>query len=284
MVFNDSKVRKARLVAADGDREFECLLLHPLNGKKTRWEVMMPKSRKRKTGSRYDFRGGASGTIDADLGGGMKSVSFDAAVDDRYLEVHGHVPLPPYIKRKDTDFDSDRYQTVYSSAYGSSAAPTAGLHFTQEILSRLKERGIELRFVTLHVGLGTFLPIRSENVEDHVMHSEDYSIPASTSSAVTAAMAQGRPVVAVGTTTVRTLESAWTGDGFLESGSTSMFIRPGYRFEVVDTLFTNFHTPGSTLLLLVGAFAGMERIRAAYAEAVRERYRFFSYGDAMLIV
>jgi S-adenosylmethionine:tRNA ribosyltransferase-isomerase len=194
------------------------------------------------------------------------------------------VPLPPYIKRPDAPADDDRYQTIYSRTVGSAAAPTAGLHFTPELLQDLADRGIESAFVTLHVGLGTFLPVRAGRLEDHAMHDEAYFIGPDTVAAVERAHAAGRPIVAVGTTSVRTLESAWQ-DGRLHGGEghTSIFIYPGYRFKLVTGLFTNFHTPESTLLMLVSAFAGREKILEAYAEAIRERYRFFSYGDAMLI-
>jgi S-adenosylmethionine:tRNA ribosyltransferase-isomerase len=211
-------------------------------------------------------------------------LSFSSELDDAYLERNGHLPLPPYIHREDDDSDKDRYQTVYARESGSAAAPTAGLHFTPEILASLESSGVELCFLTLHVGLGTFLPVRSETVEGHTMHTEEYTIPAATAAAVNAAKKEGRPVVAVGTTSVRTLESAWTEAGLQAGpGATNIFMYPGYGFKVVDTMFTNFHTPGSTLLMLVSAFAGRERILAAYNEAIMNRYRFFSYGDAMLI-
>ncbi len=199
-------------------------------------------------------------------------------------EKYGHIPLPPYIKREDVPSDANRYQTIYAKETGSSAAPTAGLHFTQEIMDRLSANGIESVFITLHVGLGTFLPVRSENIEDHPMHSESFSIDENTARKIEEAKIEGRKIIAVGTTSVRTLESAWS-DGKFEKkeGSTSIFIYPGYKFKIVDALFTNFHTPESTLLMLVSAFAGRELILESYAEAVREGYRFFSYGDAMLV-
>jgi len=174
---------------------------------------------------------------------------------------------------------------VYARESGSAAAPTAGLHFTPEILTSLESAGVELCFLTLHVGLGTFLPVRSATVEEHSMHTEEYTIPAASAAAINAAKKEGRPVIAVGTTSVRTLESAWTETGVQAGpGATNIFIYPGYRFKVVDAMFTNFHTPGSTLLMLVSAFAGRERIMAAYDEAIANQYRFFSYGDAMLIL
>jgi S-adenosylmethionine:tRNA ribosyltransferase-isomerase len=217
--------------------------------------------------------------------GDVRYLEFDRVVDDDWLERYGHIPLPPYIKRQDTSSDSERYQTVFASVFGSSAAPTAGLHFTNELLSRIDGAGIESVFITLHVGLGTFLPVRSEDIEDHVMHEEFFSIDDKTASKIETAKAQGRKVVAVGTTSVRTLESAWD-NGMIKRGEglTSIFIYPGYKFNAADCLFTNFHTPESTLLMLVSAFAGRELILESYAEAVKEGYRFFSYGDAMLIV
>jgi S-adenosylmethionine:tRNA ribosyltransferase-isomerase len=200
------------------------------------------------------------------------------------LERCGHVPLPPYILHGDSSVDEQRYQTVYARHPGAVAAPTAGLHFTDELLQRLRERGVHTAHVTLHVGAGTFQPVRVERLSDHAMHREWYSVPEHTAQAVNAAHAEGRRVTAVGTTTLRALESAGA-DGRVRAsaGDTALFITPGYRFQAVDRLITNFHLPKSTLLMLVSAFAGMERIRAAYAHAVTARYRFFSYGDAMLL-
>ncbi len=292
MVLNDSRVRKARIhaQALDTGARVEFLLLRRL-GPDT-WEAASTKMRKQKPGRRYSFPHGVEGEILAgakDTGGdgATRILRFSPPIDDAYLDGAGHIPLPPYIKRTDAAADAERYQTVYAAATGSSAAPTAGLHFTEGTLAALDARGIERAFVTLHVGLGTFLPVRSEDLAGHVMHLEEYSVPESTAAAVAKARREGRPVLAVGTTSVRTLESAWVeeGGGFLRAGpgSTRIFIVPGYRFKVVDRLFTNFHTPRSTLLMLVSAFAGKDLILETYAEAVRERYRFFSYGDAMLI-
>ena len=205
-------------------------------------------------------------------------------IDDEYLDRFGHVPLPPYIKRKDTKEDESRYQTVFSSVTGSSAAPTAGLHFTPEILVRLKEKGVDQTFITLHVGLGTFLPVRTENIEDHHMHKEHYEISEEAAEKINSAIREGREILAVGTTSVRTLESAYK-DGMVYAGSgyTELYIYPGYKFKAVKSMLTNFHTPGSSLIVMVSAFAEPENIKRAYAEAVREQYRFFSYGEAMLI-
>jgi S-adenosylmethionine:tRNA ribosyltransferase-isomerase len=202
-----------------------------------------------------------------------------------YLERHGRVPLPPYISRSPGADDDERYQTVYARDPGAAAAPTAGLHFDRTMLDALGEAGAEIAFVTLHVGAGTFQPVESEDLSEHRMHAERYRIPAETAAAIATTRASGGRVIAVGTTTLRALESAAVGDGSVRAGDaeTAIFITPGHRFRVVDRLVTNFHLPKSTLLMLVSAFAGFDAIRAAYAHAVRERYRFFSYGDASLL-
>jgi S-adenosylmethionine:tRNA ribosyltransferase-isomerase len=206
---------------------------------------------------------------------------------DALIDTLGHIPLPPYIKRSDTPADRDRYQTVYARVRGSIAAPTAGLHFTPELLSALDQRGVERLDVTLHVGYGTFKPVRVTRVEDHVVDPEHYEIPNETATALARAKQEGRRVIAVGTTTTRALEDAAVrGSGHVRTGlgTASLFIYPGYHFQVIDGLLTNFHLPASSLLMLVSAFAGRERILAAYREAVAQRYRFYSYGDAMLIL
>ena len=202
-----------------------------------------------------------------------------------FLDKHGHLPLPPYINHADDDQDAERYQTVYAREPGAVAAPTAGLHFDEELLASLVDKGVTIAPITLHVGAGTFQPVRSENLSEHRMHSERFAIPASTAAAVEKARASGSRVIAVGTTSLRALESAAIGDGVVRTGEgeTRLFITPGYRFRIVDRLLTNFHLPRSTLLMLVSAFAGFEAIRRAYALAIAERYRFFSYGDAMLL-
>jgi S-adenosylmethionine:tRNA ribosyltransferase-isomerase len=314
LVFNNSRVRKARLpgVSLTSGARVEFLLLKRLDDRT--WRAMAQRSRRRRPGSRYVFKN-AEGeeTAGAEITGAdgeFRLIRFDRPVDDAWLDLHGHMPLPPYIKREDTAEDGSRYQTVYAQPASagpdkSAAAPTAGLHFTRELLARLEAAGMETAFITLHVGLGTFLPVRTENIEDHVMHEEVFNIDAETAGKIGRARAEKRKIVAVGTTSVRALEAAWdpgaAGGGRPRSGegSTSVFIYPGYRFKAVDALFTNFHTPGSTLLMLVaafaeakpgafdeakpGAFSGREFILESYAEAVREGYRFFSYGDAMLI-
>ena len=292
LVFNNSKVRKARLTgtALESGAQVEFLLLEKMgNGT---WETLVQKSKRRKNGSRYVFFDGETEIARAEIAAGdapsspeFRFLAFDRLIDDDWLDRYGHIPLPPYIKRDDAPMDTDRYQTVYAAETGSAAAPTAGLHFTQALLDRLTACGIETVFLTLHVGLGTFLPVRGERVEDHRMHRETFFIDGQAAARIEAAKSQGRKIVAVGTTSVRTLESAWdSGKLKRGEGSTAIFIYPGYTFNAADALFTNFHTPESTLLMLAAAFAGRELILESYAEAVREGYRFFSYGDAMLIV
>ena len=282
MVFNDSKVRRARLFATSSNGgKVEVLLLRREGP--ALWAAMTSRMAKQTPGKVLNLPEGLEAEV-IEARDDERLLRFSADFDEDYLERNGHLPLPPYIRRSDDQEDSDRYQTVYARACGSAAAPTAGLHFTPELMDKLRARGIELAFVTLHVGLGTFMPVRSEALEDHRMHEEIFTISTETAAAVTRARAEGRPVVAVGTTSVRTLESAWKDDQLPAcSGETSIFIYPGYRFKAVDAMFTNFHTPESTLLMLVSAFAGRERILAAYAEAVEQRYRFFSYGDAMFM-
>jgi S-adenosylmethionine:tRNA ribosyltransferase-isomerase len=292
LVFNDSRVRKARLFAlsAETGAAAEFLLLKKIDD--FSWQAMSRHARRRRKGSRYVFRDGAGAAVAAaeitGEEGELRTLRFDRPLDDSWLDRYGHVPLPPYIKRADTPADGERYQTVYARETGSAAAPTAGLHFTGELIAGLQAAGIETAFVTLHVGLGTFLPVRSRRVEDHVMHEESYRIDGETARRAGAARAEGRRIIAVGTTSLRTLESAWDPEGAgrprAGEGVTSIFIYPGYVFKAADGLFTNFHTPGSTLLMLAAAFAGRDLILESYAEAVKEGYRFFSYGDAMLIV
>jgi S-adenosylmethionine:tRNA ribosyltransferase-isomerase len=301
LVFNNSKVRKARLtgISQQTGAKAEFLLVEK-TGTRDRcsplpaphcstWKILVKRSKRRKPGSVFVFYDNQGAEIArAEITGGegdFKYLAFDSVVDDDWLDRYGHVPLPPYIKRQDAPSDSERYQTVYARVSGSSAAPTAGLHFTNELLESISAAGIESVFITLHVGLGTFLPVISENIEDHVMHEEFYSVDEQAASRIESAKAQGRKVIAVGTTSLRTIESAWDrGRIKRERGATSIFIYPGYKFNAPDALFTNFHTPESTLLMLVSAFAGRSLILESYAEAIAKRYRFFSYGDAMLIV
>lgn len=286
IIVNNSRVRKARLYGtSDTGGKVEFLLIKQLN--QYSWETIVSKKKKQRVGKRFSFSGNVKGEITGIRKAGAE-ITFTEEIDDLWLDKYGHMPLPPYIKREDTEEDSDRYQTVYAKTTGSVAAPTAGLHFTDEILERLAEKGIQVASVTLHVGPGTFIPVRSEIVEEHTMHSEEYEISEDTAFKINQAKKEGRKILAVGTTSVRTIESAWEGSsdkGSIVSGksSTNIYIYPGFKFKVVDHMLTNFHTPDSSLILLVSAFAGKERIKDAYKEAIRQKYSFFSYGDAMLI-
>ncbi|MBA7677357.1 S-adenosylmethionine:tRNA ribosyltransferase-isomerase [subsurface metagenome] len=284
VVLNDTRVRKARLYgnAHKNGGRVEFLLLEEL--KPGLWKALVSKSKKQRPGKTFHFPGGMQGMITGSEGH-TKYIQFHPPINDRYLEAHGHIPLPPYIKRKATAEDEQRYQTIYARSIGSAAAPTAGLHLTSEVLDSLKEKGIEVAAVTLHVGLGTFLPIRTPNIEEHTMHKERYSISRHTAQLINKALKSSRKIMAVGTTVVRALETACPARELMPGeGRTDIFIYPGYRFKVVSQLLTNFHTPGSTLLILVSALAGRQKILSAYREAVRRGYRFFSYGDAMLIL
>ena len=282
VVLNDTRVRKARLFGetARGDRVELLLIAEREPGL---WEVMTGKARKLLRGGSLLLPGGVKATLEG-IEADVRLLRFEPRIDEGWIEAHGHVPLPPYIRRQDTRADEARYQTVYSRVLGSAAAPTAGLHLSSPLLAEIEARGAVVAFLTLHVGLGTFLPIRAECIEDHAMHEELYSIPSRTCRLVEQSLVEHHPIMAVGTTVVRALESAWENGRLREGeGRTRLFIAPGYRFRVVSRLLTNFHTPGSSLLVLVSAFAGRERILSAYEEAVRKEYRFFSYGDAMLI-
>jgi len=298
MVFNNSRVRKARLfgVSEATGKKVEFLLLKKHD--EITWYAIAKKLKHHRTGTRCIFddigseivtnpnvQASASLYHSENNNNEILTLRFDKPIDDTWLDEHGHIPLPPYIKREDREEDAERYQTIYAGEYGSVAAPTAGLHFTEELFSSLKSAGIETVFITLHVGLGTFLPVRAENIEDHNMHEETYFLDESIATRIEKAKNEGRKILAVGTTSVRTLESAYKPEGYFQrgEGSTSIFIYPGYKFKVVDEIFTNFHTPESTLLMLVSAFAGKEFILDSYREAVKEGYRFFSYGDACLI-
>ena len=290
MIFNNSKVRRARCygIKETTGRNQEFMFLNQLDKEGFLWNTMVKSAKKQKNGMRYQFPDGTVAQI-VDFPGNEKTefraLKFDFPLDEKWFEKNGHIPLPPYIKREDTEEDSERYQNVYAKETGSAACPTAGLHFTEEMLSCLAEKNIERDFVTLHVGLGTFLPVRESIIENRKMHEEVYTISESTAEKINKAKRDGRPILAVGTTSVRTLESSADEKGFVKSGtsSTRIFMYPGYKFKVVDQMFTNFHTPESTLIMLVSAFAGRENILNAYKNAVENRYRFFSYGDAMFI-
>lgn len=290
MIFNNSKVRRARCygIKQTTGRETEFMFLNQIDKDGQIWNTMVKSAKKQKPGMKYTFPDGSIGTIidhPGNAGTEFRAMSFDFVIDEAWFERNGHIPLPPYIRREDTEEDSERYQNVYAKETGSSACPTAGLHFTENMLARLDAKGIERDFVTLHVGLGTFLPVREENIEDHKMHEEVFTVSQSTADKINKAKKEGRPILAVGTTSVRTLESCCDENGVVKAGtsSTHIFMYPGYKFKVVDQMFTNFHTPESTLIMLVSAFAGRENILSAYKTAVENKYRFFSYGDAMFI-
>ncbi len=287
LVINDTKVIPARLFGRlETGGKVEVLLVRQVEPDV--WEVMAKPARKLKEGKRVIFDGELSAEVLGYAGEGKRLLRFNLKGGKTFMEKLseiGHIPLPPYIEREERPEDREKYQTVFASKEGAVAAPTAGLHFTEELLQKLKDKGIIIKPVTLHVGPGTFKPVKVENVEDHKMDYETYSVPEETAEAIREARERGSRVVAVGTTVVRTLESAGKEDGTVEPGEgrTNLFIYPGYRFKVVDALITNFHLPRSTLLMLVSAFAGKERVLNAYREAVEKGYRFYSYGDAMFI-
>jgi S-adenosylmethionine:tRNA ribosyltransferase-isomerase len=284
LVFNDTRVIPARLLGAKAETgaKVEVFLLSRLEGDK--WEALVKPGRKLRPGTMVKFSDElACEILDVtDFGGRVVRFVFDGIFEE-ILDRLGETPLPPYIHAKLTD--KERYQTVYAKERGSAAAPTAGLHFTPELMARLRGAGVNLAFVTLHVGLGTFRPVSAENITEHKMHREYYAIPEETAAVIKRTKAAGGRVIAVGTTAVRTLETA-AASGAIKAGGgwTEIFIYPGYQFKVVDALITNFHLPKSTLLMLISALAGRELVLDAYRQAVNERYRFFSFGDAMLIV
>ena len=290
LVVNNSKVRKARTYAESVETGGVVEFLFLGKNSNGSWKAMVTKSKRQKKGKRFvwkDSEGKAYvyAVIEKENDDGTRDVRFDSDIDESFFQTLGHVPLPPYIKREDNWKDENRYQTIYAKKEGSVAAPTAGLHFTPEIMDKIKERGIKIYEVTLHVGAGTFLPVRSEEIENHHMHTESYEISPETAEELNKAKREGKTIVAVGTTSIRTLESASDENGVLTSlkGDTSIFIYPGYKFKFVDNLLTNFHTPESTLLMLVSALAGKDHILTSYRHAVEKKYRFFSYGDAMFI-
>lgn len=281
LVFNDTRVLKARFYGVkESGGKVEALVERVLDTRTVLAQVRASKTPQ--PGSRLRLADAFEVTV-GERAGEFFTLVFPSDVFD-LIETNGRLPLPPYIEHAADAVDEARYQTVYAREPGAVAAPTAGLHFDDTLLERLRAKGVQTAFVTLHVGAGTFQPVRSENLAEHKMHSEWYTIPDATVKAVQAAQAAGKAVVAIGTTSMRALESASRG-GTLRAGSddTNLFITPGYRFNTVTRLITNFHLPKSTLLMLVSAFAGYERVRAAYAHAISERYRFFSYGDAMLL-
>ena len=285
LILNNSRVLPARLLGQrlPGGGACEVLLLID-RGDKT-WECLVRPGRKMKTGAKLSFGNGElTAEVVGEVEGGNRLVRFDyEGIFLEVLEQLGKMPLPPYIKAELQD--RERYQTVYSKVVGSAAAPTAGLHFTPELLEKIAEKGVGVGYVTLHVGLGTFRPVKEDEITDHEMHSEYCTIPQETADLINRTKADGGRVICVGTTSCRTLESWSNEDGSMEAkaGWTNIYIYPGYRFKVMDGLVTNFHLPESTLIMLVSAFAGREQVLDAYREAVKEQYRFFSFGDAMFL-
>ena len=284
LIFNDTRVIPARLIGARSQTggKVEVFLLRQID--KDQWEVLVKPGKKARVGSVIQFGDELSCKIIADTDFGGRIVRFIYhGIFEEILDRLGSMPLPPYIHEKLED--RERYQTIYSRVKGSAAAPTAGLHFTENLMERLREQGIQFGFITLHVGLGTFRPVHVDVIEDHVMHREFYSVPTETAELIQRAKLEGRRVVAVGTTSIRTLEASAASTGHVEAGSgwTDIFIYPGYEFKVVDAVITNFHLPKSTLIMLISAFAGRTFTLEAYRTAVKEQYRFFSFGDAMFI-
>jgi S-adenosylmethionine:tRNA ribosyltransferase-isomerase len=286
LVLNNSRVIPARLfgVKEDTGANMEFVLLKRID--KDKWETLVRPGKKAKTGSRFVFGDGelkCQVLESTESGGRIIEFEYDG-VFEQILDKLGQMPLPPYIKR--TLEDKERYQTVYSKVEGSAAAPTAGLHFTQELIEKIKLKGVKIAYLTLHVGLGTFRPVKVEDIEKHLMHSEFYMIDEENASIINEAKQKGKRIIAVGTTSCRTLETLGNQDKKLKtaSGWTDIFIYPGYEFKIVDCLITNFHLPESTLIMLVSALASRDMIIDAYNTAVKERYRFFSFGDAMFIV
>ena len=287
LVINNTKVIPARLLGhKESGGRIEVFLVRRLPGDDEVWACLTKASKTPRPGTRLYLGGTIEAEVLADGDADYRHIRFHCSGDfASALEEVGRIPLPPYIRREDTPTDRERYQTVFAEEKGAVAAPTAGLHFTPQVLAGLERKGVEIRPVTLHVGLGTFLPVRCENILEHRMHAEDYFIPEATALAVNRAKAEGRRVIALGTTTTRTLEYACDEEGRLKAGGgmSDLFIYPGFRFRVIDGLVTNFHLPRSTLLMLVSAFAGKDFVLQAYRQAVEEQFRFFSYGDCMLI-
>ena len=287
LVVNDTRVIPARLHGAkESGGRVEIFLVRKLISSGEVWQCLIRASKPPGAGTLIHLRGEVTATVLDRGDGDTWTVSFSPAVGfEDWLEKTGEMPLPPYIRRPSGEHDRERYQTVFAREKGAVAAPTAGLHFTEEILGEIKNRGVKIAFLTLHVGLGTFLPVRVEDPRRHRMHREFFRIPEETAAAVNRQREEGGRVVAVGTTTTRALEQGAGGDGSLRAGDgeADIFIYPGYEFKIVDALFTNFHLPKSTLLMLVSAFAGKDLLFRAYEEAVHRGFRFYSYGDAMFI-
>jgi len=289
LVINDTRVMPARLFGQkETQGRIEILLLRKVPGDGEQWECLVKRGKRIKEGTRLRFSPDLEGEVVGNGSEGKKRIAFEPQGAFREI-IHriGHMPLPPYIRQgEDEEIDGEGYQTIFARHEGAVAAPTAGLHFTPELVQAIEERGISFVSLTLHVGLGSFQPIRSEEVEDHQLEPEYYRISPSSAAAINAARARGGRVCAVGTTVVRTMESSADEDGTIHphEGMTGLYIYPGYRFKAVDALITNFHLPRSTLLLLVFAFGGKELIMRAYQDAMREGFGFYSYGDGMLIM
>ena len=285
LVLNNTRVMPARIIGekVESGGKIEFLLLKRIEGDK--WECLAKPGKRAKIGAEFTFGNGKLKCKVVDIveeGNRIIEFSYDG-IFEQVLDELGEMPLPPYItERLD---DRERYQTVYSKEQGSAAAPTAGLHFTKELLEKLKEKGVNIAYVTLHVGLGTFRPVKVDDVNEHVMHSEFYHLEEEDAKIINETKKRGNKIISVGTTSTRTLETIGDENGFVkaQSGWTNIFIYPGYEFKVVDKLITNFHLPESTLIMLVSALAGKEKVMNAYNEAVKERYRFFSFGDSMII-
>ncbi|MDD3169328.1 MAG: tRNA preQ1(34) S-adenosylmethionine ribosyltransferase-isomerase QueA [Eubacteriales bacterium] len=289
LVMNDSKVIPARLfgIKEITEAKIEFLLIKRIQG--DIWEVMVRPGKKLHVGDRVSFSedGSLSAKIMEYGENGTRIVHFEYEGDFHdLLDRIGRIPLPPYIERESNDEDKSRYQTVYCKEEGSVAAPTAGLHFTEDLIEMVKQKGVKIAYVTLHVGIGTFRPVKCETVEEHKMHFEEYEIDEKNAAVINETKQAGGRIISVGTTSTRTVESAAASDGTVipGRGNTNIFIYPGYRFKVIDSLITNFHLPKSTLLMLVSALYNREKILKIYKEAVEQQYRFFSYGDAMLIL
>jgi S-adenosylmethionine:tRNA ribosyltransferase-isomerase len=287
LVMNDTRVLPARLIGKkETGGRMEMLLIPSWNGTKGEWKALVRGSGKVKPGARIRFEQGLEGEVEEVQEGKAKvNFSCQGEVTDVLRKI-GHIPLPPYIRREDEPLDRERYQTIFAERDGSIAAPTAGLHFTHALLRSLKEKRVRSTRITLHIGVGTFTPVKARNIEDHMMEPEWIELSEETAREIEKTKARGGKVIAVGTTTTRTLESFSNGDGGVRSGKgrTSLFIYPPYRFRVIDGLVTNFHLPKSTLIMLVSAFAGKELLMKAYQEAIHRKYRFYSYGDSMLIL
>jgi S-adenosylmethionine:tRNA ribosyltransferase-isomerase len=287
LVMNNTRVLPARLFGRkETGGKVEVLLIPSWNGATGEWEVLIKNSGKVRSGARLRFGQEGYGTLKEVKGGRGKISLFDEKPMGDLLQAFGHIPLPPYINRKDEPIDRDRYQTVIAEKDGSIAAPTAGLHFTRSTLQTLRDKGVKVASITLHIGPGTFTPVKTNEVEDHRMDREWVEISEETAAEIEQVKGRGGKVIAVGTTTVRALESFSDREGRIRPGReyVTLFIRPSYRFRVIDGLVTNFHLPRSTLILLVSAFAGRDFVLRAYQEAVDSKYRFYSYGDAMLIL